>query len=441
VNAPQAPQPRRLSPLTPVVRSFYLVVAFALTSWDDVLRGDVGFLGWILLGLLVAGGVFGAVSWLRTSYVIDAGELRIETGLLGRRSRRIRVDRLQGVDVAQPFVARLLGVAELRFDVAAGGDEGKLAFLPLAEAEQVRRVLLARRDAARGIEAPPADAPPAQVLARLDLTRLVASILLSSETGGFLVSALAVGGLFAAFGAQGVGGAASLLTFVGGFLLAAVRRLAAFYDFTLTRSPAGLQVRRGLLDRNTATFVLHRVQGVLVTEPWLWRSQGWARLDVAVARQERSDSNGDKGFTSTVLPVAPRAEVMAMARMLLTASAGLPPERDLDPDAVPLAAPPEPARFVAPVRRRWLLGGAGEHLLVARHGWFTRRTHVVTHARVQSLRLVQRPWQRPFGLADLVVDSPPGPVGVRIRHRDAGAARVLLEDARERARDARALRG
>ena len=49
----------------------------------------------------------------------------------------------------------------------------------------------------------------------------------------------------------------------------------------------------------------------------------------------------------------------------------------------------------------------------------TRRTHVVPHARVQSLQLHQGPWQRRLGLADLQVDSPPGPVRVRARHRDA----------------------
>jgi putative membrane protein len=66
-----------------------------------------------------------------------------------------------------------------------------------------------------------------------------------------------------------------------------------------------------------------------------------------------------------------------------------------------------------------------------------RRTHVVPHARVQSLRLSQGWWQRRLRLADLHVDSPPGPVHVRARHRDADEARRLLERESLRSRAAR----
>ena len=65
---------------------------------------------------------------------------------------------------------------------------------------------------------------------------------------------------------------------------------------------------------------------------------------------------------------------------------------------------------------------------------------IAAHARVQSLQLHQGPWQRRLGLADLQVDSPPGPVKVRARHRDAPEARALLEQENEVARRARATR-
>ena len=84
--------------------------------------------------------------------------------------------------------------------------------------------------------------------------------------------------------------------------------------------------------------------------------------------------------------------------------------------------------------------GVGDGLVVSREGLVNRRTHVVPHARVQSLQLHQGPWQRRLGLADLQVDSPPGPVKVRARHRDAPEARALLEQENEVARRARATR-
>ncbi|MGZ6804283.1 MAG: PH domain-containing protein, partial [Nocardioidaceae bacterium] len=348
-------------------------------------------------------------------------------------------------------------------------DEGSLAFLPLAEAEQVRAQLLARRDARRRARSPQVEPPssvepvettplvelvetteppplvepvettePEVVVGTLDPVLLVMSILLSTETAAFVVSALLVGGAVFLLGGglAALGGAAGVITLVAGFAISAFRRLSSFYGFTLTRTSVGLQVRRGLLERTTQTFVLRRVQGVVVTEPWAWRLLGWARLDVAVARRVDNDGGGGDGAASTVMPVAPRAQVMALAALLLTASAGVEGE-PVDPDAVPLGAPPDRARWVAPVRRRWLLGGADDHAVVSRHGLLTRRTHAVAYARLQSAHLRQSPWQRPLRLVDLVVDSPPGPVDVRLRHRDGAEARLLLERTMDRAREAR----
>jgi putative membrane protein len=419
---------KRLSPLTPLVRSSLLVVAVLASSWDDILRGDVGPLAWVLLALLFAGAAYGAASWWRTKYWIEADELRVDTGVVSRQSRRIRVDRLQGIDIVQPFVARLFGLAELKMDVAGGGRrEGSLAFLPLTEAQSLRETLLARRDAVRASRTTPEQTRPTpeRVLARLDLSTLVVSLLLSGETLGFAVAALVVGGLLVGFGE--VSGIAGVLPILGGFVVTAFRRLSAYYGFTVAETAAGLQVRRGLFDRNVQTITIARVQGVVVSEPWMWRGFGWARLDVAVAGYAGSSGDGAPS-ASTVMPVADRALVFWLARRLLDAS-GAP-----DPAEVRLTGPPERARWVSPVRRRFLASGVGEALLVSREGMLTRRTHVVPHARVQSLQLKQGPWQRRWGLADLQVDSPPGPVSVRARHRDQVEARGLLDRANALAR-------
>jgi len=446
VSEPERPF-RRLSPLTPLVRGFILVVAVLASTWDDVLGGgNIGPLGWLLLTMLLGGAVYGFASWLRTKYWIESDELRVDTGVVSRQSRRIRVDRLQGIDISQPFVARLFGLAELKMDVAGGGSrEGSLAFLPLREAEELRAALLSRRDAVRAVEAAveaaePGDgaspaAPPApvpeRIIATLDPRTLIVSLLLSPESFAFVFAALFFGTLFAVVG--NLGGVAVVPVLIG-FALAQLRRLSAYYGFTVSETPNGLYVRRGLFEKDAQTITLARVQGVVVSEPLLWRGFGWAKLDVALAGYARSADSDGRPSASTVMPVAPRPLVIGLARRLL-AEAGSP-----DPDVVALTPPPLRARWVAPVRRHFLFSGAGDGLVVSREGMVTRRTHVVPHARVQSLQLRQGPWQRRFGLADLQVDSPPGPVRVRARHRDAREARALLQRENDVARRARAAR-
>ena len=267
------------------------------------------------------------------------------------------------------------------------------------------------------------------MLLSLDPGMLVVSLLLSAEFGAFLVSTLVFAGLFVFFG-QIVGGLAAAVPLLGGLAVTLFRKLSAYYRFTVAETSAGLQVRRGLFELDAQTIAVSRVQGVVVTEPLLWRRLGWAKVDVALAGYASGDGDG-KPSASTVMPVAPRATALWLARRLLE-EAGSP-----DPDAVALTRPPQRARWVAPVRRHFLLSGVGEHLVVSREGMLSRRTHVVPYARVQSLQVHQGPWQRRFGLADLHVDSPPGPVRVRLRHRDAGEARRLLDRANEVARRAR----
>lgn len=423
------PKPyRRLSPLTPLVRSFILVVAVVSTSWRDLLRGELGPFGWLLLVILVAGLVYGAASWLRTKYWIEADELRVDTGVVSRQSRRIRIDRLQGIDIVQPFVARLFGLAELKMDVAGGSArEGSLAFLSLREAQEVRELLLARREVVRAAKDDPSastgeqavltDVPPAadRVLARVDLGMLLASILLSPETVLLVLLAAAFAALFLVTGSWA--GVSAMLPVLGGIVLVQFRKVAGSYRFQVSQTSTGLQVRRGLFELSTQTIALARVQGVVVSEPLFWRSLGWARLDVSVAGYASGDDNNGPS-ASTVLPVGPRGLVLQLARHTLEGK---------DVEHINVSPPPKKARWVSPIGRHFMIAGIADDVVVSREGWLTRRTHVVPHARVQSLRLRQGPWQRRLGLADLHVDSPPGPVKVRARHRFAAEARTLLE--------------
>ena len=376
---------------------------------------------WLLLALLVAGAVYGAASWLRTKYWIEADELRVDTGVVSRQSRRIRVDRLQGIDIAQPFVARLFGLAELRMDVAGGGQrEGSLAFLPLdgGRGRCARRCWRAatrsrarpapahdgvdgRTEASRGRRAP----APERVVARLDLADPAWSACCSRpETVAFVVAALV---FVAGFGSSGgVGGVAGVVPVLIGFALTQVRRLSAYYGFTVTRvrpgraarAPGAVRARRA--DHRASPgcrgwWSPSRCCGAGSAGPGSTsRSPATPRARTATARPSRLD--GDAGGAARR---GARAGPAAAGRVRV---------------ARPRRGAADPAADAGPLGRAGTatvhVGGVGEHLVVSREGMLTRRTHVVPHARVQSLRLHQGPWQRLLGLADLLVDSPPGPV-------------------------------
>jgi putative membrane protein len=429
---------RRLSPLTPAVRAPIVVLAVLGGSWQSFLNNGLGPASVAVLVLLAGGLVYGVASWLRTTYWIHDDELRIDTGVISRQSRRIRIDRLQGIDIVQPLVARIFGLAELRFDTASGsGREGALAFLPHSEAVALRAQLLRTRDANRGgaAGAPPgadehrAPTAPPRVLATLDLQLLLFSTILSPVTVTFVVGGAAMLAGSVLTGAPLFAG--GLLPVVIGTGIAVFRSFSAAYGFTVSDSEEGVAVRRGLTALTSQTVPLPRVQGVVVSEPVMWRPFGWARLEVSVAGG--GDRLDDSTFSaSTLLPVGPRDQVLWLARHVLGGE---------DPTTVPLVPAPRRARWVAPLSWWTLAFGHDDRYAVSRRGWWTRRFDVVPQAKVQSVRIRQGPWQSRLDLATLLVDSPVGKVAVEARHREPAEVRRLAEELVERGRRARRLAG
>jgi putative membrane protein len=147
---------RRMHPVTPAVKGwkfFAAIVAIVAYNAADDLRDVAGAVGsrmwlYVVLGILVATVVafaYSAVAWRMTRFAVTDDAVHLRTGILFRQQRQARLDRLQAVDVVQPLLARILGLAELRLEVAGGaGSAVPLAFLREAEAEQLRAELLAR---------------------------------------------------------------------------------------------------------------------------------------------------------------------------------------------------------------------------------------------------------------------------------------------------------
>lgn len=413
---------RRLHPISPLLRGGVLAVAGLLALGRQLLTGDRDdVFGWrielVAVGAVVVVAYF-ALSWWSTRYQLGEHTLRTETGVLLRRSRRIRLDRVQAVEVQQPLLARLTGMAAVHVETAGGGAEAELAYLTLSQAHALRSELMARAAAAA---APVADEPaavqpgvpaapvePDQVVHRVPSDRLLVSQLV--RTG----PVLALGsGVVAAAASVWLGqplGLALLVPVLLGAAGTVWSGFSAHQGFVLTRGARGLVVRAGLLDVRTQSVPPDRVQGVVVVEPLVWRWLGWCEVQVTVAGVQGRSDDGVR-LTHTLVPVAPR---QLGARVAAAALAGR------DPDGVVLTRAPRRSRWLAPVTAGQLAAGRTDALVVTRRGWLTRRTDVVPRHKVQSCALRQGPLQRRLRLATLDVHLPAGPVGAEARYQPAG---------------------
>jgi len=398
---PTQDQFQRLHPLSPLLRSGLFLAAWAgwliNNSRDGLEAAEVAVSGVVAV---VAGLVFGAASWWFTRFRVTAEEIRVESGVLWRQSRRVRIERLQAVEVQQPFLARLFGMAELSLEVAGGDRGARLAYLPLAHAVELRRRLLERGDPSR-LEPRIAE----HVLFSVDPGQLLASLFL--RTGFVTALTGAVAGLVVTMAS---GRAVGVLLVLGAGLGVAsfvFRNFATLYGFTVRTSDQGLRIGYGLLGVRSQTVPYGRVQGVVLVEPLLWRALGWMRVDVTVAGIASPAEEGQQ-VVSTLVPVASRDAALGLAARVLGS----------DPDSVPLRPPPPRAVWLAPLSRMRLGVGVGSGLLVTRRGLLTTRTDIVPLTKVQSVRVTRGPLQRLLRLASVRVDVPPGPVAPVGAHRD-----------------------
>ena len=169
-SAPGADGRRKVHPLTPVVHGLRVVPIVVIVSASlfsqGVLTGSVGWAAAVLGGALGLASLVTAlqyVAWRRLTYWFDDdGDLRVDSGVLTRQERRLQLSRLQAVDVVQPFIARLVGLAEVRVEGAGTGDaKAVLQFLTRAEADDLRNEIVAR---SAGVRHDAGEAPE-QVLA------------------------------------------------------------------------------------------------------------------------------------------------------------------------------------------------------------------------------------------------------------------------------------
>ncbi|MEU6481128.1 PH domain-containing protein [Streptomyces sp. NPDC047017] len=429
----EAPEPgdgravaeRRLHPVTPLRRAWAPVALLAGWAAHDPGQAQEQLTrlttAWLLAGLaalVAAGAVYGVLSWWFTYFAVTDTELRIRTGLFFRRTAHIRLERLQAVDVTRPLLARLAGVAKLKLDVIGTAKKDELAFLGEDEARALRAELLARAAGFAPATAREAGEAPARELVRVPARVIAVSLLLIGATWGSLAAALVVPSLLwlATHSLWTV--LATALPLLGGAVTGSVKRFVGAYDWTVSESPDGLRIDRGLLDRTHETVPPGRVQAVRIVEPLLWRRHGWVRVGLDVA----GSSN------SVLLPVAPREVADSLVARVLPGVTV--------PAAADLLPVPRRARWCAPVRRRGYGIAVTDTVFAARHGLLRRRLALVPHAKVQSVRLTQGPWQRLWKVADVHVDTGANKT-VTAGLRDAGEAAGLLRSQAERSRTGR----
>jgi putative membrane protein len=494
-------EPRRLHGFTVVSRAMRLARQILLPA---VLGGaSVGgdfrsVLLWGFVLLAVPSIVIATAQWLAFRFRLQGDELIMDSGVFARRRRVIPIDRVQNVDLAQTALERLAGVAELRIETAAGGQdtEASLAVLSEVVAREVQADLLARRATARATRiadraadpSEPATEPVGQRLLRLSPFDLALAGATSNEAGliaAGLATLLEVVGRFGAleglavwveeaagrgapFDLVGTAAAIALLVLaflILGWLVSIVVTVVHFHGFTLTRIGDDLRREYGLLSRHQTTVPIQRVQALRIEETLPRRALGLVTLKIETAgaspQERRRIGEGaeayvplarrrdmapllravfeDARFDGVELhPVAPpsrRREFVRLALFVAAATAGATVYGT--PRPFLLLGLLLPAWFLARARYRARGWARAAGYTFARHGVLTRITWIVPERKIQTLHLTETPFQRRWGLATIIPDTAAGGRVARVVDLYRTTATSLLADLAHGAETAR----
>ena len=467
----------RLHPATPLLKggiAFVAILGVILVNLRDVVINTV--IGgrdeefdpfvWIiehdyaaLIILAIIGGLllFIAgfyVSWRMHTFRITDEQVEVRSGILFRTNRRGRLDRIQGINIVRPFLARLFGAAKLEINVAGQDANVQLAYLGSAAADELRREILLlasgtqseasgdRAESTSGgligkrvneLLAPELDrtAVAPESVVQMHLARLIGSILLSGFTvvviGGIIAAVIVIGRTGEYFFLLG-----AVPTAIGLFSYY-ISKFTRSLRYSIAATPDGVRVGFGLLSTSNETLPPGRIHAVLVSQPLLWRPFGW--WEIKINRAASSSAQGAAGQAqTTILPVGNLSDVRKVLQLVLP---GI-----VDPQSIQLlerglTSTGGDDGFVNAPRRaaviRWFswrrTGFAiTPDTVLLRRGAIWRELVVVPQARMQSASLSQGPLLRRLRLASVRLHTVAGPVDARLGAIDETHAVQFFED-------------
>ncbi|MEV4687019.1 PH domain-containing protein [Microbacterium sp. LWH3-1.2] len=487
----------RLHPLTPLLRGgLFLIVVIGIVianlrdrllylflpwlapgvgdevvEWEQVGGDPVDFIIannlYVLAGVAVLAALIVLVtvfytSWRFHTFRITGDDVEVRSGILFRTQRRAPLDRVQGVNLTRPMIARLLGMAKLEV-VGAGTDANvKLEYLSTSNAEAVRADILrlasgrrlamstgpsgaaaprqpgrvaslsqtVGREITGLIEGPEAPVAELESVVHIPVGRLVASHVLSTSTLGLLFAIVAI--------VIGVSQGVTWLLFgfvpaIIGFGAYWVRSIVRSLRYSIAPTPDGVRITFGLFTTITEIVPPGRVHAVEVTQGIFWRPAGWWTIRInRLTGRSAADSTTDQ-FT-TVLPVGTAADVERVLRLLQPSLSE--EERALivqqgifgPTDGDTFTNTPTRAWWIRPFSYRRNGFRLTEDVLLMRRGVVWRKLVILPLARLQSLGLYQGPLDRASRVTNVRAHVVTGPVSPFLAAVDRDSALALFDD-------------
>ncbi|AIE58744.1 hypothetical protein BMMGA3_01270 [Bacillus methanolicus MGA3] len=324
-------EPKRLHPISAIYHFIkqlkemiipILVLVFIKGKGSD---GEL-FSLFISVGTVLFILISGILSWLRFTYRIEEDELRIEYGLFIRKKRYIPFERIQSIDFSEGILHRPLGLVKVTVETAGSGGmglndaEAVLTAITKTEAEAIKEILASVKDSGK-MENGPGTKFNEEIIYKISPQEL---LLLASTSGGAGVVISAVFAflsqldeiipyekVFSGFEHLIKNGIifVSIIVFLGFFLawlIAVIRMMVSYADFTVKKVNDDIIISRGLLEKRQITIPLHRIQAIKISENLIRQPLKYATV---IIENAGGSSVNEERASVILLPIIKREKI------------------------------------------------------------------------------------------------------------------------------------
>lgn len=451
---------QRLHPLTILVESWRAIrqflLAFIIVGFSAATGRGSDFSEVILSGLGLVVGATALVRYFTYSFAIHNGVLLVRQGLVTKQARTIPLDRIQNINIKRDLIHRLLGLADLEIETAAGAKaEAVLSAVTEEQAHLIKQQLLGQANVAAS---PIIEKRREELIYAASPKELFWAGATENKLGFIIVSLL---GLFTfAPGLQerllkdgikklsdgGLLNPAQYLFWIGlflaallvGWLFSIASTFVSYWGFEVGYKDGRFRRAYGMFNHFENVVPLRRVQVVRYHDNLLQRWLGMGKLSLETAGSYSEKGGGEGETRAAARPtslIAPLIHVSAIAPILQKVVPGFVLDtahwNALSPKTVPVRVlssiwfalilgagafwfyrPWGLLAIPAWLLLQWGLGvwevrttrwhDDGDRISVS-HGLFWRSMLVAPVDKVQAVWINQSPWQRRFGLARLTV--------------------------------------
>ncbi|MGM0882048.1 MAG: PH domain-containing protein [Bacillota bacterium] len=313
---------------------FILIALFKGIDWSELRWYWYAGVAAAAVGIML----FSFLEWKKFGFWLEEDRIIIRKGLLFRDEKTIYYGRIHSVNVEQPLIQRLLGVAQVKIETPGGNKkaDGILPALSVKEANQIQLMLRGQAKASvqpenqlqTDLKVESAENPLAQVKSsafnpivttesqllappiRLNTAQLLQAAATSMNFG--LVAAF-IAGLYSLaddfidqllpehFFETVVEDSVSLMpsyiiiAFIivlglgFAWLLSILLYILKYSGFTVRRDSAQISVSYGLLEKKTHVFNPKKVQAVIIKEGLLRQTIGYAEIQLQVISSDKKE--------------------------------------------------------------------------------------------------------------------------------------------------------